>query len=441
MGVLGKILDFDPIRELKKRGFLGNKKTTIVVERVKGSSYISSKLSSVVIDNAGPDVTAINESEVFVGKGHSIYAYDYSSVKFNKATGHVDAQGSSEIESTSDELVNKVVVSGNAKAVIPRTGRSIVSGNAKLKTNEAETLFVSGSPTVYIGKLNARIAVDSNERIEHEFNRAKVYIDNFGKDAMLMLQGGEQSIFINNMEGVVAQSDNEGKKKLYVKNYISGTFLGREATTPGELYAENTNYIHLKNGWDAVVLNADEGVVVEENSALLAKSIERDASISGESYIGAETVFGNIFKKDDISKIAVDNFKGRVFGSKINVNNNLDMALEAKLPAEYYDGMREIASNFPDSGRRFSRKDTGTSKACPTPSMWTPAIPVRQLSLRLRTPFRWLMKSMLITRRLPKTSSLNTGTNCLTRSVHSCPQQLMEPVLPPRKQSLTWRSG
>jgi hypothetical protein len=34
------------------------------------------------------------------------------------------------------------------------------------------------------------------------------------------------------------------------------------------------------------------------------------------------------------------------------------MALKAELPVEYYDGMREIASNFPDSGRQFSRKDT-----------------------------------------------------------------------------------
>lgn len=364
---ISAIVNFDPILELKNRGIFGGKKAVVVVNHVQGTAVVNARNTTVAIDYCEDYVDAIGESEVFVGKARLVSASNNSFMR----AGEVDKAESFEkavIEITSEKTV-KQITSDNQSTILAKNVDTADSlGFSKIKVENVNRAVVGGSSTMYAGKVNQRISVASSY-IDDSSGRA--YIGVIGEHAFLNLGYGHQSIFINEMNGGITEHDSEGLKKLYVKKFKQDVFLKKS----GELFSERVGgHLYANGTWDAIVLDVEKSANARDNSAIVAGTVKEEILVSKDSAINAQYVGGIIFQQGE-GKAVVNSHeinKRVIAEDKDKVTIGQGSAIKAELPPEYFDGMSRLESAFPETGRRYSRKDTGQPAVTQQPEVRNP---------------------------------------------------------------------
>lgn len=397
---ISSIVNFDPIHELKVRGIFGGKKSTVVVEYVQGSAFVNARNTTVAIDYCEDYVDTAGESEVFVGKAKLVSAANNSFMRVGE-TEKAESSGNAVIEITSEKIV-KGIISNNKSTIIAKNVDVAESRqNSKIKVQNVSRALVEGSSIMYAGNVNRRITVAS--LYSHDANGI-AYIGTLGEEAFLNLGSGYHSIFINEMNGAITEHDSEGVKKLYVKKFKKNAYLKKA----GELFSERIDGNLYANGtWDAVVLDVEKSANARENSAIVAKAVKQEIFVSGDSAVNAGYVGGIIFQQGD-GKAVVDSHevnKRVIADDKGKVTIGQGNAIKAELPPEYFDGMSKIKSAFPETERRYSRKDLPATievDGVQRPRVNSEGRPIEVNDESLRNFWRWFRDSKVVASGAPE---------------------------------------
>lgn len=247
---------------------------------------------------------------------------------------------------------------GEAKAVY-------MQDDAYLKINKLEKADVSGN-SILFAKNVEKVFVGSSF----------VYSDEIG-----FLRMAENATVYANIIKEIDTYFREKNNKLYA-NYLY-------ASNKGYVFEVSNIDLNVKNAYGPIDI-ADSNASIENmyGTLLVGKfaNIKVGETHTNNKYVDGNEDFINAFKKGDVqvtvnseSDIMVSKLNGRALLDKGNkpirvnqdvlgeyYNDEIEVVQEpivVEMPESFYEGMNKIKEAFPDTGgRRFSRKDTGTSK-------------------------------------------------------------------------------
>jgi len=396
-----------------------NKKSIVSVDYIAGNAeigYRSSDSAKVVIGRINGAAIVRGKSDLTVGEsGDNIYVQDDSTVNvLNKAknvyVGTTDRKRTDDMvlkaKLISSGEIQRVEIFNHGSAVLNKVKQINLTQNANATVNVADSAYVTENATLYAEKIKNRIVANQE---------ATAYVKELGTEkeiADYLEVGGDATIFIKSANISNYLAGNGDDAKVYIKDFaIKDTrsavlnydelFIKEQnniqrsiPTMVSPLYVIDNAKGSFYTGLNATVKikNLEGDITVDDNAIVMIKSGIR--SSSGLSAFVTKQQNSN-------SEVQVTNKENVVVLN--DKDNNVFYGDEFVFPSEYEQGMYVIDQMFPDTGRRYSRKAT-------------------------QSP-------------IEDAISLANEKYADYKTASKDKQQLMEPVLPPRKQSLTWRSG